>query len=259
MFRYSFHELGVTTMLNQNCFTIRLAGIAIEVHALFASTKDFCSEYLCEEKAAFSVTIFPEDLKYEREKSIADAVRIGRIVHHYADEYLETLALYRKIVDKLLEYQILLFHGSAIEVDGQCYLFTAPSGTGKSTHVRFWREHFGERAVMINDDKPLLSINADKILVHGTPWNGKHQLGSNRSAPLKAICLLQRGTANHIEAISPSEALSILLQQSYRSKNPEKLGCTLELVDALTKCCKFYRLHCNLDPSAAATAFMGMQ
>lgn len=246
-------------MLNQYCFTICLAGIPIKVHSLFQSTMAFCYEYLCEDEAAFSVSILPEDLKYEREKSVDDAIRRGQRVYQYADEYLETLALYRKIVDRLLEYRIMLFHGSAIEVDGQCYLFTATSGTGKSTHVRLWREHFGKRAIMINDDKPLISIKDDNILVHGTPWNGKHHLGSNRSAPLKAICLLQRGIENHIKAISPAEALPLLLQQSYRSKDTVKLGYTLELIKVLTQHCKFYQLYCNMDPSAVITAFEGMQ
>ena len=238
-------------MLNQNCFTIRLAGIAIEVHALFASTKDFCSEYLCEEKAAFSVAIFPEDLKYEREKSAADAVRMGRTAHQYADEYLETLALYRKIVDKLLEYQILLFHGSAIEVDGQCYLFTAPSGTGKSTHVRFWREHFGERAVMINDDKPFLIFEQDQVFVCGTPWMGKHRLGENIIKPLAGIFFLRRGEENSIQLMKPDKALPLMLSQIHRPVNMECMMYTLEMLDKLLLNIPLYDFACNMDISAA--------
>lgn len=73
----------------------------------------------------------------------------------YSLSYLETLAVYRKIVTRLVFSDILLIHGSAIAVDGKAYLFTAPSGTGKSTHTRMWREYFKDRAVMVNDDKPL--------------------------------------------------------------------------------------------------------
>ena len=66
-------------------------------------------------------------------------------------------------------------------------MFTAPSGTGKSTHARLWREAFGERVVMINDDKPLLLVRPEGVTVYGTPFRGKHGLGGDRSAPLRAI------------------------------------------------------------------------
>ena len=78
-------------------------------------------------------------------------------------------------------------------MDGQAVLFTAKSGTGKSTHTKLWRDLFGERAVMVNDDKPLLRILKDGVLVCGTPWDGKHRLSTNCALPLKAICILERG------------------------------------------------------------------
>lgn len=246
-------------MLKPESFKICLARRIIEIHPLFEQTKIFCSDYLCDGKADFSVVVHPEDILYERKKSADDDIRMGRSVHPYSDEYLETLALYRKIVDKMLDYHTFLFHGSAIAVDGQCYLFTAPSGTGKSTHVRLWREYFGSRAVMINDDKPLLSVEEDTIIVHGTPWNGKHHLGNNCSAPLKAICLLQRGAENQIHPICSSEALALLLQQSHRPKDPAKLHLLLESIDILTQHCHFYRLSCNMEASAAVTAYEGMK
>ncbi len=86
-------------------------------------------------------------------------------------------------------YDTVLFHGSALAIDGDGYLFTAKSGTGKSTHTRLWRERFGDRVVMINDDKPLLHIDAGSVIAYGTPWNGKHRLGTNASVPLRADCV----------------------------------------------------------------------
>lgn len=103
------------------------------------------------------------------------------------------------------------FTCSAVALDGQAYLFTAPSGTGKSTHTRLWREVFGERAVMVNDDKPLIQVREDAIYVCGTPWNGKHNLDSNQKVPIKGICLLERGTVNHIETISAADGVSVFI------------------------------------------------
>ena len=108
------------------------------------------------------------------------------------DEYLETLAVYRKIAEKMIDYDTILFHGSVIAVDGIGYLFTAKSGTGKSTHTRLWRELFGERAVMVNDDKPLIKVSENGIIVYGTPWDGKHRLSTNTFVPLKGICFMSK-------------------------------------------------------------------
>ena len=78
-------------------------------------------------------------------------------------------------------------------MDGEAYIFTAVSGTGKSTHAMLWREVFGERVRMINDDKPLIRITPEgKAVVYGTPWDGKHHLSKNSAFPLKAICWLTR-------------------------------------------------------------------
>ena len=179
--------------------------------------------------------------------------------HKVYDSQLELTAVQRKFADMLFEQNALAFHGSVVAVDGQAYLFTAKSGTGKSTHTRFWRQEFGERAVMINDDKPLLQLKDGKVWACGTPWDGKHKLSTNTAVPLKAICILERGEENHIEPISPRQALPMLLQQSYRPQTPDGTANLLTLLDQLTASVRVYRLHCNLDPSAARVAYEGLK
>lgn len=177
----------------------------------------------------------------------------------FPDYYLETLAVYRRIADKMLDFDTILFHGSVIAVDGIGYLFTAKSGTGKSTHTRLWRKYFGERAVMINDDKPLIHITEKGAVVYGTPWDGKHRLSTNISVPLKAICILKRSADNHVEEITAKQAYNVLVQQVYKPKDPQKLMKTLHLIDGLTGKVKLYRLGCNMDISAAETAYNAMK
>ena len=240
-------------------FTIKLAGISIEINALFESTMQFCQEYICEDRPEFSVEVSPVDISFEREKSAREDALEGIPTRHFSDEYLETLAVYRKIAEQMLQYDTFLFHGSVVAVDGEGYLFTAKSGTGKSTHTAFWRQEFGPRAVMVNDDKPLLQIKDGKVWACGTPWDGKHRLSSNTRVPLKCICILERGEENEIAVISPRQALPMLLQQSYRSHNPESAARLLTLLDKLSGAVSFYRLHCNLDPSAARVAYEGMK
>ena len=180
---------------------------------------------------------------------------MGIPTRSFKDEYLETLAVYRKICDQMPERDTFLFHCSAIAVDGKAYLFTAPSGTGKSTHARLWREVFGDRAVMINDDKPLLRVTSDSLLVYGTPWDGKHRLSTNTVAPVAGICLLERGEENCVERIAKEDAFPRLLQQTYRPQSPVELMKTMELLDAVASNVPLCRLRCNMEPEAARVAY----
>ena len=236
-------------------FTVQLAGIKIGVAVQFPSTREYCAKYLCNGEPDFSVTVTGADIVFEREKSAREDIVEGKPVQNHSDAYLETLALYRKIVDRMADYDILLFHGSVVAVDGIGYLFTATSGTGKSTHTGYWRELFGQRAVMVNDDKPLLKITDSGVLACGTPWDGKHHLSTNICVPLKAICILERGNENRIRQVRPQEVLGMLFQQSHSPKNKLKY---LELVDSLTARTEFYRLSCTLDPEAAKVSYEGM-
>ena len=240
-------------------FTLALAGKTIAVSALYESTMQFCRDYLCGGPADFSVAVSVADIAFEREKSAREDALEGIPTRQFSDEYLETLAVYRRIAEGMPEYDTLLFHGSVVAVDGQGYLFTAKSGTGKSTHTSFWRQQFGSRAVMVNDDKPLLQIRDGAVWACGTPWDGKHRLSTNTAVPLKGICILERGAENTIEPISAKAALPMLLQQSYRPGTPEGTAKLLALLDRLTALVPFYRLHCNLDPAAALVAYEGMQ
>ena len=241
-----------------NEFQMKIAGKTVAVYPMFDSTKEFCRNYLCDGSADFSIRTDMDDISFEREKSTREDELEGLPVRTYSDQYLETIAVQRKIVEALFAHNTLLFHGSVVAVDGQAYLFTAKSGTGKSTHTRLWREVFGSRAVMVNDDKPLLHITAAGVLVYGSPWNGKHRLGENICVPLKAICILDRGDENHIREISTKEALSMLIQQSNRPRNPRLMGKYLELLDTMTGQVSFYRLECNMEPDAARIAHEAM-
>lgn len=236
----------------------KIAGIPIEIYSLHKEVHDMCRGYETEEDPRYRVETTDEDIAFEREKSAKENEAEGLPQRNYPDGYLETLAVYRKIADAFAKEDILLFHGSAIAVDGIAYLFTAKSGTGKSTHSRLWRQKFGERAVMINDDKPLLKITPDGVSVYGTPWNGKHHLSENIAVPLHAVCILTRAEQNHIEPITPKEAYPMLLQQAYRSRSSENVLRTLSMIDRMMKTVRFFRLGCNMDPEAADVAYDGM-
>ncbi len=236
----------------------RFAGHCVEIDSIFMQVHKLCAPYHSDGCPEYAVQTSWDDIDYEREKSDAESRIEGREPSGCSDAYLETLAVYRKLADCLLDENILLFHGSAIAVDGTGYLFTARSGMGKSTHTRLWREAFGARAAMINDDKPFLKIDEYGVTVYGTPWNGKHRLSSNIFAPLKAVCILERGEQNCICPVSVREAWPMLLQQSNRPQEPNKLKKTIQMVDALAHRVLLYRLYCNMSPDAVRIAWTGM-
>ena len=231
--------------------TYRFADVNVSVTAIDTAVQSRCSGYETDGPADFAVSTNQEDIAFER----ARADHSG-----YSDAYLETLAVYRKIAEKMPAYDTFLFHGSAIAVDGAAYIFTAKSGTGKSTHTRLWREFLGDRAVMVNDDKPLIRVNPDgTATVYGTPWDGKHHLSTNIAVPLKAICILERAKQNTIRQITAGEAYPMLLQQAYRPMDSMALSKTLTLIDRLAASVSLWRLGCNTDIEAARIAYETMK
>ncbi len=239
--------------------TYRLAEKNITVTSCFEEVHRLCADYRVDALPDFAVAVDRADLELERESASRENRREGIENRAYREPYLETLAVYRKIAERMPEYDTVLMHGSCVAVEGAAYLFTAKSGTGKSTHTRFWRELLGDRAIMVNDDKPLIRVGEGGATVYGTPWNGKHRLSSNIAVPLRAICILQRGVQNTIQPISGPEAYPMLLQQIYRPRDPAALGKTLTLIDRLMQAVSFWRLGCRPDLEAAQVSWQAMR
>ncbi len=160
--------------------------------------------------------------------------------------------------EEILEYDGFLLHSSAIAVDGKAYLFTADSGTGKSTHTKLWMDYFGSRAVMINDDKPALRMIDGKIYACGTPFSGKHDINKNILIPVQGICCLNRGAENRIENINSHDALIAIMNQTLRLRDRGKMLNLFNVLDKVLNNVNVYRLYCNISTDAVITAYNGM-
>lgn len=237
----------------------RIADVNVEIRSLYRRVQDMCQDYKTTQEPELMISITEEAIASEAKLAQQNMQNEGLKVVCFSNDYYETLAVYRQLSTQLLSRNVFLFHGSVVAVDGLAYLFTAKSGTGKSTHVALWRKLFGGRAVMVNDDKPLIRVSADGVFVYGTPWNGKHHLGNNMVAPLKAICILSRGQQNAIAGISATEACPLLLKQTFMPELPLDVAKTLQLVNEMTKKVAFYHLHCNMDDEAALVSYNGMK
>ena len=238
-------------------FTVKIANVNIGIRSLFGEVFELCRGYLSDENPDFFVETKKQDLDFEREKARREAALERRVPLDFPDAYLETLSVYRKIASGLLSYDAFLMHGSVIGLDGSAYMFTAPSGVGKTTHTSFWLKAF-PGAFVINGDKPVLRFENDKVFACGTPWAGKEGLNTNVSLPLKAICFLERGEENEITPADFNNIYPLLIGQTYRPPTARDLTQTMLFIKKLAESTKFYLLKCNLDPNAARVAFEGM-
>lgn len=232
-------------------FRIKLAGVSIGVDCVFDSTKEYCKKYLTDEAPEFVLRITEADRQRER----------ALIEYQASENYLECLALYRAVCERLLGRGVLLLHGSAISVDGEVYIFIAPSGTGKSTHTSFWRKALseGHEVVMVNDDKPLLRVTENGILACGTPWSGTYRLDTDISLPVKAICVLHRDSYNHIEPLLPQQALPELYQRVYIPRDSEAMRQVLSMLNIILRRADFWSLGCDMSVDAALSAYRTMK
>jgi len=239
-------------------FSIQIAGLVTHVQPLFISTQEYCRPYLTDLEPEFFVEVTEADLVYQQELMEKEALEEGFRIRKYGGPFLERATIQRKIAFELLNRDTLLLHGSTVGVDGAAYLFTARCGTGKSTHTRFWREIFGQRAVMVNDDKPFLKITSSGVYAYGSPWSGKHGLDTNICLPLKGICFLRRGTENRICLAEPEEYLEELCHQSLFPEDAAGQDKGRTLVKLLSQMVPLWEMDCTKDPSAALVSYEAM-
>lgn len=149
-----------------------------------------------------------------------------------------------------------MLHASAVVLDNRAYLFSAPSGTGKSTHTAQWLKLFPS-ARILNDDKPAIMLS-DGIFACGTPWSGKSDLNLNLTVPLQGICILERAEKNFIHPIAPDEAIFALLNQTIRPAAESRMNALLGHIDRVVTEVGIFRMGCNISLEAAQVAFNTM-
>ena len=229
----------------------RIADLNIRINNVHSYTDKACRKYLAENQDSgfdFEVSATHDD--YEMDKGNHE---------DYSEGYLEYISIYRQIARKILEFDGLILHASVVEMDGKAYAFSAPSGTGKSTHTRLWLEAFDGKARIINGDKPLIRYIDGVLYAYGTPWCGKEMYNVNTRAELKSICFLERASENSIVEIDKNEAVKRIFIQLLLPENNQQTEMFFKMIDILLDKVKFYKLGCNMDVEAAKIAYEGMK
>lgn len=223
----------------------KIADVTFELKTVFGYTPKLCEKYLYDGQPEFVIETSMADIEAERVN-----------VENFPDYYLESLAVYRKLCTKIVkDYNGFIFHCSALAVDGKAYVFTAPSGTGKSTHSKLWRDLLGDKVIMVNDDKPIFRLIDGKFYVYGTPWDGKHRLSTNTRAEIKAIAQISQAKENFIKKATPQDMFQMIFNQTLRFEDAENMLKLLDLLEKLMEKVDLYTLGVNMDISAAELAY----
>lgn len=226
---------------------ISLADYLIDVDFLDSRFNSFFARWKADEGS-------PELCVATDEKSIAPE----RIWKNQDDFYPESSAILRQIAEWLPLHNSFVLHSAVFDVDGTGIAFAAHSGTGKTTHLLLWKKLLGDSLKIINGDKPVIRFFDDEPVTpyaYGTPWNGKEGLGSAERTPLKHLCFIERANENSCTEISADDIIDRIFDQVYMPHNTEAVTNTLSLINRLLSSVKLWKICCNMDISAAQTAY----
>ena len=226
-------------------FIIKIADLRFLIQCHYQFCFDLCKDYIVGGNE-YDIEIVVNDEDLDKEKDLLLGFDIG---------YIESLTVYRMIAEKIPFFHRFLMHGAVITFQDNGYMFTAPSGTGKSTHIRLWRKFLGENVDIVNGDKPILWANDAGVYVFGTPWCGKEGWQKNRNALLNGVCFIEQGRLNRIKKINNDECLSLLMKQVYMSKDFLVMGNILDCLDLLMRHVPFYLLECDMSMDAVRCSF----
>lgn len=204
-----------------------------------------CQDYLTEEKGVPDIVLREDLYNISRWDKLSEDDAI----------YMESGGMFYA---NLLRRGGMMLHSSAVEYEGKAYLFSGPSGMGKSTHTQMWQQAFGDAVHVMNDDKPALRRIDGVWYAYGTPWCGKDGININTKAPVQAICFLRRGNQNSIRRLTPFEATSAIMTQTIPPSGERSLEMVLSLLDQLVSEVPVYELINLPEPDAARVSYNAM-
>lgn len=228
--------------------TVKLAGLAIGIDNKYEYLVGQTREYLTDEAPVFTVSVSEDEITAESDS-------LGSL---YQRGYLESIAVYRKIAERLPEYDAFVFHGAVLNVGGVAYAFTAKSGVGKTTHIQLWLSVFGDSVHVLNGDKPIIRFIDGEPYACGTPWRGKEDYGVNEMAPLRGIAFLRRSEENTADVATPEASVMKLITQIYMPTMGDSVARTMVLADRLIRRVRLVDLGCNMNDDAPRVAYAAL-
>ena len=229
---------------------IKISDIVIKIEYRYGYIPYICKDYLAPEGAEPDFCVSVTDAEIEAQRKLLN--------YEFSEAICEGTAVQEAILDELALRGIIFIHSAVIEHDNCAYSFLAPSGVGKSTHCRQWLQAFGDKAKVLNGDKPFYSFKGNEFFVFGSPWRGKESWGYNGEARVKGLCFLERGETNEIRKATEQEVITKLFSQICLPKNPVVLASFMPIMNKIVTTVPCYILKCNISTEAALVAYEGM-
>lgn len=221
-------------------FSVRIAGINILVQSKYERIYRDCSDYLVDEHQQYDIEIVTDEAMIRKE--LERIQKTDKDFHSL--RVAEGLLIHRLIAEALPDYNAFLMHGASIAVNDRAFIFSARSGTGKTTHIRKWLENL-DNSFVVNGDKTVVLLKNNEVFACGTPWCGKEGLGSNVQIPLKSIVMMERSECNSIEPLSFKTVFPSLFEQTFQPTDPRLVKKTLELMSQMERLVSFHKFYFN--------------
>ena len=228
----------------------RIADITADIGYKYDTMKRHAEAYRVNENTLPDMTIYLSDAFIEQKQRENPHLTLDECEYIFTGNVFYT---------GLLHFGGFMLHSSAILTDGKAYLFSAPSGVGKSTHTALWQKVFGtDRVKILNDDKPAVRLMHGGIYACGTPWSGNSDLNININAPLEGICFLERSGENKIRRVNGGSVISRMLNETVRPYGADDMDLLLGYIDRVLNDVPMYIMSCNESEEAAQVAYREM-
>ena len=144
----------------------------------------------------------------------------------------------------------LILHASFIAFQNKAILFSAPSGTGKSTQADLWQKYV--RGVeIINGDRAIIGIEDNGVKAYGLPFCGTSKITLNQSFNLSTIVILRQGKINKLIELAAKDGYKYLYSQVNWIGWDKKLQINiLDLLEKVVNSIKIYYFECLPEQSA---------
>ena len=228
---------------------LKVADIIVEFEPRYDMMKSRIKQYIYEGERDAEITInLSEKFFLDRQKENP----------HLSLSEVEALFTSSYFYTEIVRFGGIMLHASCVQYENYAYLFSANSGTGKSTHTHLWLKKFPS-AEILNDDKPAIRYIDGKFYAFGTPWSGKFDESINTKTEIAGITFLSRGENNEIERVDGNTVTMDFINQTVRPSNKNYMLQFMEILDKVLTEVPIYRFKCNMSLEAVETSYNAMR
>ena len=229
----------------------KIADVTVEFEAKYPATIQRSKKYLTDnnKKSDIYIKVSDEQIANMQKKDPTLTAELSEYMLIGTDFYKE-----------ILQFNGCLLHASAIVIDDEAFLFSAPCGGGKSTHTSLWLKYLSDKKpYILNDDKPAIRVFSDGIYAYGTPFSGKHDISENKKVKLKSICFIEQSKKNEIEKLNTLESIQLIFSQTLRKVSKKQMNEFLDVLEEIIKQIPIYKLKCDMSKEAVLLSYNTMR